>query len=592
VAEATGVSHLPGLAERRAALEQRFDPWRRRTLATALDEVAGVHLDRPFVITDTGTLTYAELVEWSRRIARGLVRRGVSPGEHVAMILPNGAPYVAVRFAIARAGAVAVPINFLLRERELAYVLEQSKAVALVTMEEFRDIDELATLDEIAPGWERLHGGEARVDALPLLRLAVTVPREAHLGAELRSRREGALSLAGLEIREDPALDRGLGRRAVAPSDAATIFYTSGTTGRPKGVLSTHEMELRSAYGSALTRGFEDGRRILFALPLHHVFAYVEGLLASMFVGGSVVIQSAFDPRATLEAIGRDRPGEALFVPTMSLAVIEAARRGAWDTGSLHSVMSAAQSAPARLWRELRELLGVEQLVTAYGMTETAAATTFTFPEDPDELLVDTVGKPKLGGAAGDPALGGALAEYKTVDPGTGEDLPPGSEGELAARGPIVTAGYYDKPDETAAAILPGGWLRSGDLGWIDDGGYLRLTGRSKDLYKCGGELVMPTEVEARLTARADIAQAHIVGVPDERMGEVGCAWIVPAEGAAPDPEELIAYCRAELARFKVPEYVLFTTADALPLTASGKVQRFVLGERAVEQLGLAPAKS
>jgi fatty-acyl-CoA synthase len=592
--DVTGVSSLSTLAQRRATLEERFDPWRPRTLPALLDEVAPSHPDRPFLITDIGTLTYAELAEWSRRIARGLVRRGVSAGDRVAMLLPNGAPYVAVRFAVARAGAVAVPINFLLRAQELAYVLQQSKAAALLTMEEFRDIDELATLDEIAPGWEGVHGGEARLDALSDLRLVVTVPREAHLGVEVRSRRDGALSVAGLEVDAEADLDAELDRRvaAVSPSETATIFYTSGTTGRPKGVLSTHDMELRSAYGSALTRAFEDGRRILFALPLHHVFAYVEGLLASMFVGGSVVIQSAFDPAASLEAIERERAGEALFVPTMSLAVIEAARSGHYDTGALRSVMSAAQSAPARLWRELRELLGVEQLVTAYGMTETAAATTFTFPEDPDELLVETVGKPKLGGAAGDPVLGGLLAEYKTVHPETGEDLPPGSEGELAARGPIVTAGYYEKPEETAAALLPGGWLRSGDLGWIDDGGYLRLTGRSKDLYKCGGELVMPTEVEARLTARSDVAQAHIVGVPDERMGEVGCAWVVPAEGAAPDPDELIASCRAELARFKVPAYVLFTTADALPLTASGKVQRFVLGERAVEQLGLAPLKS
>jgi fatty-acyl-CoA synthase len=594
VAEATGVSLLSRLAERRNALESRFDPWRPRTLTTSLDEVAASWPDRPFLITDTGTLTYAELAEWSRRIARGLVRRGIAPGAHVAMILPNGAPYVAVRFAIARAGAVAVPINFLLREQELAYVLEQSKAGALLTMEEFRDVDELATLDGIAAGWERLHGGGLGVDALPELRLVATVPREAHLGASLTSRREGALSLAGLEADADAGLDAELERRAqaISPGNLATIFYTSGTTGRPKGVLSTHDMELRSAYGSALTRGFEDGRRILFALPLHHVFAYVEGLLAAMFVGGSVIIQSSFDPRATLEAIERDRPGEALFVPTMSLAVIDAARSGGYDTGSLHSVMSAAQSAPARLWRELRELLGVEQLVTGYGMTETAAATTFTFPEDPDELLVDTVGKPKLGGAAGDPAIGGLLAEYKTVDPETGEDRPPGAEGELATRGPIVTAGYYEKPDETATALLDGGWLRSGDLGWIDEGGYLRLTGRSKDLYKCGGELVMPTEVEARLTARPDVAQAHVVGVPDARMGEVGCAWIVPAAGQDPDPDELIAYCRAELARFKVPAYVLFTSADALPLTASGKVQRFILGERALDALGLAEAQS
>lgn len=594
MADTSRVSQLSGLADRRAALEQRHDPWQPRTLAATLDEVAAAHPERPFLISDLGTLTYAELSDWSRRIARGLVWRGVATGDRVAVILPNGAPSVATRFAIARAGAVAVPINFLLRAQELAYVLDQSNAVALVTMEEFRDIDELATLDRIGPGWDRLHGGDARVDALSHLRLVVTVPRQAYHEAMLRSRREGALSLAGLEADPENELDDELDRRAATsrPSDLATIFYTSGTTGLPKGVLSTHDMELRSAYGSALTRAFEDGRRILFALPLHHVFAYVEGLLASTFVAGSVIMQSAFDPRATLEAIERHRATEALFVPTMSLAVIEAARAGNYDTGSLHSVMSAAQSAPARLWRELRELLGVEQLVTGYGMTETAAATTFTFPEDPDELLVETVGKPKLGGAAGDPSIGGLLAEYKTVDPTTGEGMPPGAAGELVARGPIVTSGYYAKPDDTAASMLPGGWLRSGDLGWIDDGGYLRLTGRSKDLYKCGGELVMPTEVEARLTARPDVAQAHVVGVPDERMGEVGCAWIVPAEGQEPDPDELIAYCRSELARFKVPAYVLFTRADALPLTASGKVQRFVLGERAVDQLGLAATKN
>jgi fatty-acyl-CoA synthase len=585
VADAAGVSQLPSVADRRAALEARYSPWRARTLATALDEAVDAYGDRPFLIGDAGSLSYRELRDWADRIANGLVQRGVAAGDHVAMILPNGPAFVAVRFAIARAGAVAVPINFLLRAQELSYVLEQSNAVALVTMEEFRDLDELATLDQIAPGWERLHGGEARVAALPSLRLTVTVPREAWPGAELRSRREGALSLAGVEQAEPSSPTA-----STQPGDLATIFYTSGTTGRPKGVLSTHDMELRSAYGSALTRAFEDGRRILFALPLHHVFAYVEGLLASMFVGGGVIIQAAFDPQASLEAIEQHGANEALFVPTMSLAVIDAARVGTYETASLHSVMSAAQSAPARLWRELRELLGVEQLVTAYGMTETAAATTFTFPEDPDELLVETVGKPKLGGAAGDPALGGVLAEYKTIDPVTGGDLEAGAEGELLARGPIVTSGYYAKPEETAAATLPDGWLRSGDLGWIDEGGYLRLTGRSKDLYKCGGELVMPTEVEARLTARSDVAQAHVVGVPDERMGEVGCAWIVPAEGCVPEADELIAHCRSELARFKVPAHVLFTTADELPLTASGKVQRFVLGERAVEQLGLGAA--
>ena len=568
------MSTIQGVDERRRQLEERHGPWRRRSLSQLLDDVAAEFPDRPFVIADGRAWTYAEMAEWSRRLARGLVDRGIGTGEHVAYVLPNGGETVALRFAIARAGAVAVPVNVLLQAEELGYVLEQSRAVALVTMDAFRGIDALASLDRIAPGWERDGGG----DALPDLRWVVCTAAS----------RPGVATLADLERDADEGLDVELAARAerVDVHDTTSIFYTSGTTGQAKGVLSTHDMELRSAYGSAHTRAFEDGRRIFFALPLHHVFAYVEGLLACLFVGGCCVMESVFDPKTALAAIADHRAGEALFVPTMSLAVVDAARRGGYDLSSLHSVMSAAQSAPTRLWEDLREVLGVEQLVTAYGMTETSAATTFTMPGDPVENLVGTVGRPKPGGVAGDPSLGGLLAVYKAVDL-AGVDVPPGEEGELVARGPIVGSGYYGKPTETAEATLPGGWLRSGDLGYVREDGYLVLTGRAKELYKCGGELVMPGEVEGRLTRLAEVAQAHVVGVPDERMGEVGCAWIVPAEGASPTPEALVDYCRSELARFKVPKHVLFTTPDQLPLTASGKVQKFKLAERAAQELGL-----
>lgn len=573
---------MPSLADvgpRRSALEDRHRPWRPHTLAGVLDEVAGQYPDRPFVIGEHDSWTYAQMAEWSRRLARGLLKQGVVPGDRVAIVLPNWPETVAVRFAVARTGAVAVPVNFLLQAEELGYVLTQSRASLVVTMEEFRGVDALGSLDRVAPGWD---SPANRSSLLPDLRVVVTVPRT-------EPRRTGVLTLSGLARDPEPALDAELHERAqrIDPGDTTTIFYTSGTTGRSKGVQSTHDMELRSAYGSAYTRGFEDGRRILFALPLHHVFAYVEGLLASLFVAGSVVVQPVFDPKASLEAIEQHQVGEALFVPTMSLAVVEAARKTSYDLSSLHSVMSAAQSAPTRLWHDLEEVLGLEQLVTAYGMTETSAATTFTMPGDPVENLVQTVGRPKMGGLAGDPALGGLLAEYKTIDRVCAE-LPSGQEGELVARGPIVGSGYYGMVEETAETVLPGGWLRSGDLGYVREDGYLVLTGRSKELYKCGGELVMPGEIEARLTRLAEVAQAHVVGVPDDRMGEVGCAWVVASEGAAPSAEGLVAYCRTELARFKVPAYVLFTSADQLPLTASGKVQKFKLAERARRELDLA----
>ena len=368
------------------------------------------------------------------------------------------------------------------------------------------------------------------------------------------------------------------------------MIYTSGTSGAPKGVMLSHDALLRSAYGSAWTRAFQDGRRILFALPLYHVFAYVEGLLASLFAGGAIIPQTVFDPVATLAAVQRHRADEALFVPTMTIAVLEAARSGTFDVGSLQAVMSAAAPAPVRLWRAVRERLGVREVVTAYGMTETSAASTYTEPDGPLELVASTVGAPKYGAAAGDPKLDGRLVTYRTVDPITGEVLPAGREGELAVRGPIVTRGYYNKPQETAAAIDAGGWLRSGDLGRIDDGnGHLILTGRSKDLYKCGGELVAPKEVEEVLTDHPAVAQAYLVGIPDERMGEVGCAWIVPADEQPPSAEELIRYCRERLARFKVPAHVIFLAAEELPTTATGKVQKFRLIERAQARLAADP---
>jgi fatty-acyl-CoA synthase len=232
-------------------------------------------------------------------------------------------------------------------------------------------------------------------------------------------------------------------------------------------------------------------------------------------------------------------------------------------------------------------VLGVSELVTGYGMTETSAATTFTLPGDPVEVLVETVGRPKLGGVAGDPALGGALSAYRTIHPETGESLPEGSIGELVATGPIVTRGYAGGEHADVEAFDDRGWLRSGDLGRVRPDGYLELTGRSKDTYKCGGEQVMPQEVEAVLTELDAVEQAHVCGLPDERMGEIGCAFVVVAEGAdAPTEDALLVHCRDRLSRFKVPAHVLFVAAAELPLTASGKVQRFVLAERARAALG------
>jgi fatty-acyl-CoA synthase len=566
--------------ERRQALDAQYPSWVPRTLSGALDAAAERYPDRAFLLTHDQSYTYADVREWSIRLAGGLVASGVAPGDHVAVLMANHPEFAALKFAIARAGAVAVPINFLLRASELGYILNQSDATLLVTMSRFRNVDQLAKLDELAPGWETSGGGAA----FPRLRGVITFsPGPEDSPGSAGSVRPDSTTLAALEDAADEAALTELTRRADAADPLATadVIYTSGTSGAPKGVMLSHDGLLRSAYGSAWTRAFQDGRKILFALPFYHVFAYVEGLLASMFAGGAIIPQTAFDPVATLDAVQRHRADEALFVPTMTIAVLEAARAASYDTSSLHTVMSAAAPAPVRLWQAVRDELGIREVVTAYGMTETSSASTFTEPDGPLELVASTVGAPKRGGVAGDPELDGRLCAYKTIDPLTGKDLPAGSEGELAARGPIVTRGYYNKPAETAAAIDGEGWLRSGDLAWIDPGNrHVVLTGRSKELYKCGGELVAPKEVEDVLSSHPAVGQAYLVGLPDDRMGEVGCAWVVPT-GAEPPPDELIGYCRDRLARFKVPAHVIYIRADELPTTATGKVQKFRLIERA-----------
>jgi len=563
---------LPPIDERRSRLEAAWGPqWRPRTIDQVLDAVADRHPDRPLVITDDRTYTYADIRDWSTRIAHGLVATGIAAGDHVAMVVGNYPEFVALKFGIARAGAVAVPINYLLRRDEMAYVLAQSDARVLVTMNRFRNLDYLQALDELAPGWEERGGGER----LPQLRAVFVFST----GGEARPGARTLDDLARLGAGGGPV------NSPADPPSAADIVYTSGTTGRPKGVLVAHDSLTRIAYASAYTRAFQDGRRILFSLPLYHVFGYVEGLLAALFAGGAVAPQPTFDAIATLQAIERHRIDEVLLVPTMTLSVLDIAREKTFDLSSLTAVFSSGGQSPRSVWQEVVDLLGAEEIFTAYGMTETTASTTCTQPDDPLERLMTGQGRLKPAGVAGDPELGGGLAVYKTVDLVSGEDLPTGAEGELVVKGPAVTRGYYHKPEETAAAFDADGWFRSGDIGRVDADGYLSLTGRKKETYRCGGELVVPKEIEDLLLAYPGVVQAHVVPVPHRRMGEVGAAFIVFDDGLIPDPDALIAYCSERLARFKVPAHV-FPIADVeLPTSASGKIQKFLLTERATKLL-------
>jgi fatty-acyl-CoA synthase len=558
------------IESRRQSLRDRFPVWRPRTLTGWLDYCADRYDGRPLVLTDDVELSYADVAAESRRLADGLAALGVCPGDRVGMVMANYPEFVTVKFAIARVGAIAVPFNYLYRQNELRYVLADSECRVLVTMTGFQGLNHQSMLDGIAPGWD-----SPKPPAQPTVVL---------LDADGDARPE-CLTVDGLAALGDE-------NRASSdhfdldPSAAGDLLYTSGTTGSPKGVLTSHDAVLRTAYASALTRAYEDGRRILFSLPCYHMFGYVEGLLSAMFVGGAIIPQTTFSAERYFAGIERHRATDILCVPTMAVAMVESQARKNYDLSSLSAILCGSAPAPIWLWKQVEEDFGVSEIVTGYGMTECGGAMTLTRPEDPLHLTSETVGKPKIAGAASIPGTD-ALVEYKAVEPETGEDLPVGEEGELVSSGPTAMLGYWNRPEETAATVR-GGWLFSGDVGRVRADSYLQVTGRSKELYKSGGELVMPKEIEDLLAAHNDISQVFAVGLVDDRWGEIGCVVVVPTAGATLTEDDVVEICRAKLARFKVPKRVVFYTPEDLPTTPTGKVQKF----RLVQELTAAARKS
>lgn len=552
--------------QRRKELTDRFPDWRGWSLAEFFDQTAGRYPDRPAIVLPGRTWSYREILERSRYLAGGLVAMGARPGDRIAIMLPNLPEFVEIKLAIARAGCIAVPVNFLLRRDELAYVVEQSGCRILIGTADFRGRDYVCDLTFVR-------------EAVDSLQSIILVQGQAPDCLTL----EAAASLGRLA--DLPTIVRQT--REISPGAVSDIIFTSGTTGKPKGATLTHDMVLRAAYSSALTRSFEDGRRIQFALPMYHVFGYVECWVASLFVGGAIVPHSSFDPREMLAWCEELGTSDLVCVPLMTRALIEEARLRGFNPSTLLAVFNSGGVNSPGIWQEIRSILGVREIHTAYGMTETTASAMCTSTEDCEERLQTTNGGYKIAGAAGDPAIGGRVAEYRVVDPASDMVLSAGEVGELQVRGPIVTRGYFGKPEEDALAFTPDGWFRTGDLGQLLDDGYLKLTGRLKESYRCGGEMVAPREIEDLFEAYPGIAQVLAVGVPDRRMGEVGCLCVVASDDCKVDEQALIAHCSARLAKFKVPKYVLMISAKDLPLTATGRPQKFMLTQLATERLGL-----
>jgi len=531
-----------GGAGRDDALDDALD-WGHTTIPRAVARAAERFGGRPALVDGEVRLSFRELAAAGLAATRACMASGVERGDRVAIWAPNAAAWVVAAIGLQGAGAALVPLNTRFKAAEAGYVLRRSAARLLFTVGEFLGVDYAASL-----------AGES----LPALRDVVTLE-----GASANATPWDAFLARGAAVGEKEARERAA---AVAPDDLSDVMFTSGTTGYPKGVMTTHGQTLRVFDAWSRGAGIRAGDRYLIVNPFFHTFGYKAGWLACIQVGATAIPHAVFDAGAVLARIEAERISVLPGPPTLYQSLLAHPERARSDLSSLRLAVTGAASVPVELVRRMRSELGFESVLTAYGLTESCGTVTMCLPTDDAETIATTSGR----------AIPGV--EVRCVD-GAGREVPRGTPGEVWVRGFNVMRGYLDDPEETAKAVDADGWLHTGDVGVMDERGYLRITDRIKDMFIVGGFNCYPAEIENLMYRHGGIAQVAVVGVPDERMGEVGVAYVVPAPGARLAPEAVIAWCREHMANYKVPRRV--EIVDALPTNASGKVLKVELRRRA-----------
>ena len=504
--------------------------------------------------------TYAELKTHVDALAAGLIALGLEPGDRVGIWSPNNAEWVLTQFATAKAGLILVNINPAYRLVEFEHALRKSGCTALITATQFKNSDYL--------GMIRLLVEQGR---LPKLRTVI------HLG---NGSEDGMISFADAASRGGAAelthLEDVAGRFQF--DDPINIQFTSGTTGLPKGATLTHHNILNNGFFVGEAMGLTEADRLCIPVPLYHCFGMVLANLAAVTHGTAMVFPSeSFAPLAVLETVEAERCTALHGVPTMFIAEMEHPDFARFDLTSLRTGIMAGSPCPIEVMRQAISRMHLDEITIAYGMTETSPVSFQTGVSDPLERRVSTVGRihPHL--------------EVKIVDQ-AGRVVPRGTPGELLTRGYSVMRGYWDDPEQTAAAIDPAGWMHTGDLATIDDEGYCNIVGRIKDMVIRGGENIYPREIEEFLFRHPKIAAVQVFGVPDARFGEELCAWIQVRDGATLTEPELQEYCQGQIAHYKIPRYIRFV--EDYPMTVTGKVQKFAMRRRMMEELGATEPKT
>lgn len=507
------------------------------TLPGVLRQAALQWSEREALVTADGRVTFGDLRERALDVTRALLAAGVRSGDRVAVWAPNSERWVLSALGAVGAGAVLVPVNTRFKGEEAHYVLTTTRACLLVVDDEFL-------------------AGVTGGDPVEALRAAGALP---HLRRVVDSAGWEAFLAGGRAVGCENA---EAAHAAVRDDDAVDVVFTSGTTGRPKGVVATHGASTRLFGTWADTVGLRTGDRMLVVAPFFHTFGYKAGLLACLLRGAALVPMRTFDVARAAALVASERITVVPGPPTLYSSLLEHPARTEHDLSSLRLAVTGASVVPTELIRRMRDELGFDVVLTAYGLTECTGYATGCRVGDPDDVVSLTSGR-----AVAD-------VEVAVVD-GDGRVLPAGKAGEVVVRGYNVMPGYWEDPEATAAAVDADGWLHTGDVGVLDDDGNLRITDRLKDMYIVGGFNAYPAEVEQVLVRHESVSEAAVIGVPDDRLGEVGQAYVVARAGVVPDPEELVAWCSQRLAGYKVPRRVLLL--DALPRGATGKVDKLLL---------------